>query len=92
MDLVNEDQVREIENVIRSVNASTEIMKTTRCQVHPKEILDRKTFSHEEAPKSDIVKETTQHDDSCQSHSIRRHLLNVGTMSFYVEGSLDLEK
>lgn len=52
LDLVTEEQLKYVENLVKSLNPSAEILKTTNCNVDLSKVINTKKFNFEEAQNS----------------------------------------
>ena len=104
---MSEEKVKEIQNVIASINATSDVTLTMRCRVDVKHLLNRRAYSSEAAS----ALETTPADTDClhkhtETHGHNTHQKNratehgggqthqpqVGTVSLSVSRPLDRDK
>lgn len=86
-DLVNKDTLDENLQLIRSINSTAAVHKTTKSRIDLSLLLDSKSFDPEIAKKTMA---SLDPNGSLVTHSM--HDVDIGTVFFMVSGKLDLEK
>merc|ERR1712207_64953 len=91
IDLVKEDELRDIENEIRVINKLADLQQTTRANVDYKKIFNLGGFDLERV-EEELKQEAQSEHEHHHHHHNHTHSHDISSVSFYFEGDFDLDK